>query len=282
MLYYKKIIFDFPGQTCNRFWSYLDTLSWAVLNRKHVAILFWDPEIINYDALRNCKYVSFPFYIKRLVKKYGSTWEREVRRRFATPRLMRWYRSRWGRKLGFVEGWQIRESNNYYPYVKDEINSLFKPNIEIKARVEALFSELRLRGKFVAGIHIRRGDYSEWLNGRFYWDFDVYAGWMRQILALYKDRDVCFYISTNDIIPSSLKSEFEIYRVENGTAADDLYALSLCDIILGPPSTFSKWASLMGKVPYHMVLTLNEVLSSSEIFSPMVSHSFQENGNKVW
>lgn len=282
MIYYKKIIFDFPGQTCNRFWSYLDTVSWAVLNKKHIAILFWDSEIVNYDTLRKSKYVSFPFYIRALVRKYGIGWQKKLQQRLTTPRLMRLYRSRLGKRLGFVEGWQVRESNCYYPSVREEVNALFVPNIKIKVRVEALFSELRMIGKFVAGIHIRHGDYAEWLDGRFYWDFDVYACWMRRIIELYKNEDVCFYISTNDNVPDSLKNEFEIYRIENGTAADDLYALSLCNIILGPPSTFSKWASLVGKVPYHMMMTSNERLSSVESFSPMVSHSLQKNGNKVW
>ena len=38
-----------------------------------------------------------------------------------------------------------------------------------------------------------------------------------------------------------------------GTAAEDLHLMSRCEFIIGPPSTFSLWASFMGQVPLCIV-----------------------------
>ena len=40
--------------------------------------------------------------------------------------------------------------------------------------------------------------------------------------------------------------------MSSGVAVEDLYALAGCDLLIGPPSTFTQWASFYGKVPlYH-------------------------------
>jgi hypothetical protein len=39
----------------------------------------------------------------------------------------------------------------------------------------------------------------------------------------------------------------------NNQELEDMYALAGCDYIIGPPSTFSMWASFIGKVPlFHL------------------------------
>ena len=66
-----KLIYDFDGQTCNRFWGYLDSVAWAVLNKKKVFILHWDSNIKYFRRLRKNPYVSFPFYSEWLVRHFG-------------------------------------------------------------------------------------------------------------------------------------------------------------------------------------------------------------------
>ena len=38
-------------------------------------------------------------------------------------------------------------------------------------------------------------------------------------------------------------------RFVHGRAVEDQWMMSQCDYLMGPPSTFSAWASFMGKVP---------------------------------
>jgi hypothetical protein len=38
-------------------------------------------------------------------------------------------------------------------------------------------------------------------------------------------------------------------EIGSGPPVNDLWTLSKCDFVFGPPSTFSQWASFYGKVP---------------------------------
>ena len=66
-----RVIHDEAGQTCNRFWAYVNHVAWAVKHHRKVYIIFWDKSIQDYDALRKNEYVSFPFYNRRWIEKYG-------------------------------------------------------------------------------------------------------------------------------------------------------------------------------------------------------------------
>jgi hypothetical protein len=39
----------------------------------------------------------------------------------------------------------------------------------------------------------------------------------------------------------------------SGVAIEDLYALAACDRLVGPPSTFTQWASFYGRVPLYYI-----------------------------
>ena len=60
---------------------------------------------------------------------------------------------------------------------------------------------------------------------------------------------------------------------------EDLYALSICDYILGPPSTFSMWASFYGGVPLRFIKHSNDKIFLRE-FSRIISQDVFENGTK--
>jgi len=54
-----------------------------------------------------------------------------------------------------------------------------------------------------------------------------------------------FFIASNEKISKEMTSDLEYFSNIDGSAPEDLYALSKCDYILGPPSTFSYWAGFM-------------------------------------
>ena len=97
-------------------------------------------------------------------------------------------------------------------------------------------------------------------------------------MKLYKDKRVVFFIASNENVPKETFNEFEIIDGNMMCAAFDLYALSKCDRIIGPPSTFSRWASLMGNVPLYFIFDKECVINSDEQFSPIVDHYHFRNG----
>jgi len=44
-----------------------------------------------------------------------------------------------------------------------------------------------------------------------------------------------------------------------GHFIEDLYTLASCDYIIGPPSTFTMWASFYGRVPLYKIIDRNKL-----------------------
>lgn len=284
MIIIKKIIYDHYGQTGNRFWGYADTVAYAISQHKHIAILSWDNSIVYYDRLRGNKYIHFPLYINTLIKRLGGAkLAHHVDSIIDKPLFSKIANSKVGKYLGFIQGWPLRNSDNYILQCKEQLVELFYPNEPIKLRVDSLFNELRRGNKFIIGLHIRRGDYSTWRDGEFYFSFEEYAKWMKQLIEVFycDGKTVCFYIASNEKLPNDFSS-YEIYQIQNATVADDLYALQLCDIIIGPTSTFSRWASFMGDVPLHIISSRNEEINKESVFSKVKVLDEFSDGRKIW
>lgn len=102
----------------------------------------------------------------------------------------------------------------------------------------------KYRSPLILGVHVRRKDYKTFLGGRYYYHPDVYRLWIKHALRQIKDQNVEVRFFSDD--PSFVKANFlDIGSLASGTALEDLHALSKCDFILGPPSTFTMWAAFV-------------------------------------
>lgn len=97
----------------------------------------------------------------------------------------------------------------------------------------------------VVGLHIRRGDYARWNEGYYFWPAGIYAEIVDRLSAL-PSRPAVLACSDDPAVLDELGD-----RIVRGPGEPlaDLWALSLCDVIVGPPSTFSGWAAFQGGVP---------------------------------
>lgn len=93
----------------------------------------------------------------------------------------------------------------------------------------------RKSGEIVVGIHKRRGDYRTWKGGRYCYGDDVWERVMSEMRALLAPRPVSFAVFSDE---NAVRS-----------AEEDQALMAQCDYLIGPPSTFTTWASFMGKVP---------------------------------
>lgn len=277
----RLILVDSPGQTCNRFWSYLDSVAWAIANNKKVVILHWDSSISSFDSLRNDRHVSFPFHSKVIFSVIGEgRWIHILHKLFNNSIANKFYGTRIAYWMGFRFSWPLRKSHDFFPLMKKELRPLFRPNEELCMTVDNTMSMYRSKGYFIIGVHIRRGDYKTWEGGQYYYEYEEYAGIMRSLVDLYKDCNVAFFISTNERYKKDVFNGFKICQFDNKTAAQDLYTLSLCDRIIGPLSTFSRWASWYGNVPLAFIEKGMTSYKDSD-FSIIKDFYHFENGNEI-
>ena len=72
-------------------------------------------------------------------------------------------------------------------------------------------------------------------------------------------------MSTNEKYDKSAFEGFTLCDLKKNTSAiHDLYALSQCDRIFGPHSSFSRWASFIGDVPLCYIEHGGEIASDKD------------------
>jgi len=121
------------------------------------------------------------------------------------------------------------------------------------------------------GLHIRRTDYKNAVNGQFYFSLDRYFQWTKQILLAF-ERFNCKVIICTDCYDELLAREdfasLEAVNIRPKGLYEDFRALVDCDYIVGPPSTFSVCAALVSgnKILFleHENIEINPSLFSEE------------------
>lgn len=163
-------------------------------------------------------------------------------------------------KPTFMFGWMFRDYQHVDEY-QDIIRGFFTPIPEVLETVQRVIEKARQSCDVLVGIHVRRGDYRE-KNSRFCFSRDVYVDQMKQMVALLSGagRRVGFLLCSDEPIDRRDYPGFTI-TPGPGSPVGDLYALSRCAYILGPPSTFSFWASFYGRVPRHWIKNPSQPIS---------------------
>ena len=105
---------------------------------------------------------------------------------------------------------------------------------------------------------------------------------MLRIQQLYSRKRVAFFISSNEGFSLNLFEGCICRRFgkEPSGAILDLYTLSLCDRIIGPFSSYSRWASFIGEVPLCFLESKDQEFCD-EKFSIIVDYFHFENGKEI-
>ena len=166
-----------------------------------------------------------------------------------------------------VSGWFVRYYDLFLKY-RQEICDLFRideqytePVKEKMKHSSLLPPDSSLLTPLKLGVHIRRGDYAQWHDGKYCYDDEVYARHINRFVELHPDKDVHVYLSTNDASVTEeryqqLCPHVHIHHLQ-GNAPEDLFMLSECDYLMGPPSTFSLVAAMYRDIPLYRMDTAN-------------------------
>lgn len=159
-----------------------------------------------------------------------------------------------GAKIVFVHGWAIRAPKSVRRHA-DLIRDYFRPIEPIELASRQPVDRLRQTADVVVGVHVRLGDNRIWKGGKYFFPISQYVVWMRELASQFPGRKLSFLVCSDE--PRS-ETEFSGLTVGlgPGSPVSDLYALAHCDYIMGPPSTFTQWASFYGN---HPLLTLESV-----------------------
>jgi hypothetical protein len=102
------------------------------------------------------------------------------------------------------------------------------------------------------GVHIRHGDYANFRDGKYFYTLPQYVDQMRILARLLAPRRIGFLVCSNVSQDSTHFGDLKV-TMGPGHLLEDMYALAECDYLMGPPSTYTIWASFYGKVPLHSI-----------------------------
>lgn len=274
-----RIICDAPGQTCNRLWTYVASVAQCIAERKKMVILFYDWTIEDFPNLLHCPFIYFPLWHKWYLE-HGNGWNNYKGLTWKVTHHKTW--DKIFKVLGCTKGWQTRTDTRYIQQTLPELKRIFQPKPEIVEKGNRIIKQLKEETDIVVGVHIRRGDYATWNEGRFFYELEEYYQFMLRIQELYKDKKVGFFISSNEDFSLEIFKQCKCCRFgkEPSGAILDLYTLSICDYIIGPFSSYSRWASFIGEVPLCFLET-REQQFTNESFSKIVDYFHFENGKTI-
>lgn len=152
----------------------------------------------------------------------------------------------------------------YCGWLFRDFESLFLQQNKVRAILLPKCSTDKMNSdKFKIGLHIRRGDYRIWRGGVHYYDDSVYLRICRDAIRQYSNEGKVEIYPVSDerlTLPEKLDGVCLRYKGQQHRITD-LTLLSNCDLVIGPPSTFSQAAAFLGDVPKFTILSKDDSFS---------------------
>jgi hypothetical protein len=165
-------------------------------------------------------------------------------------------------KIVFAQGWKFRCVELVEKH-KKTIQTFFLPSPEHVKNIEKSIGEARKYCDVLVGVHIRHGDYKTFEGGKYFYSLAQYLEQMEKVQKVFTGKKISFLICSN------VEIDFSIFKFLNCIGAnnhelEDMYSLAACDYIIGPPSTYSMWASFYGSVPLYMIKDAEKLFSTDD------------------
>jgi hypothetical protein len=288
------------AQLANRLWGFSSFIANSIEHNYPLINLGFYKYRNYFEATQNNNFGRYPISIKRsgigfldyfysnLFKTYSSFTYRKFGK---TPTFGKLYRTNFTEDLtatvvdlnspNFVkdaqtkkvlaQGWMFRDPINIRKH-RAKIIDFFKPVEPYYTQVNQEIQDARKLADILIAVHIRRGDYATFADGKWFYSDVEYAEWMHQLENSYKaiGKTTAFFICSNE------KINLEAYKNLNVITKSrhfivDLYAMAECDAIIGPPSTYSQWAAYYGNKPLTMLLAGKQKLEIPKFNSAFLS-----------
>jgi len=162
------------------------------------------------------------------------------------------------KRVSVLAGWGVRGWSLVEKY-RDQIRDDLQPAQRYLDPAREYIRSLQSSHDLVVGVLIRQGDYRTWNDGRYFFTTQEYRELMEAFQQKFAEKDICFVIASDESQDPEL-FEGSSYQFATGDPfgpghyLENFSELSLCDMVLTPPSTFSTFAAFLGDcqlVPLH-------------------------------
>jgi hypothetical protein len=288
------IITDKPGQLGNQLWAFSNTIAIAKELNESVYVVF-DNNSYNLFSAENFSKKGVHIipsnkkkvlFIRRIILFIVNQFNLKSRwyslfRKFKINVInealneRELYKQIVQSKITFINSWEQRDSKTSISKQQEFITTVFRPTLEIQKAVSLLINEFRKNYDLLIGVHIRRGDYKDFQGGKYYFSDEVYRAYQKKVAALFAGKKIKFYIFSNEKIELQNFSGLDTYFNPAASSVYDMWAMSQCDYIIGPLSTFSMWASFWNKTPLYIMDAPNNDIEISQFKKIIAQDKFE-------
>ena len=148
----------------------------------------------------------------------------------------------------------------------------------LKSPIDSLLKEAKSKYDILLGVHIRENDFKDFYKGRYFVPLNCYFDLIDEFQKLNNEKSTGFVVcSDSPKILQEIKERLPSCIIPQGSVAQDMYALSECDYLIGPQATtFSSWSAYLGNTPLYQItkdsklesLNIFETVSRLEPFNP--------------
>ena len=167
-------------------------------------------------------------------------------------------------------GWQFR-SEPLLDRHQQKIREHFRLVPKHHNTVESLSNRLRESCNVLVGVHIRHGDYKTFEGGRYFFEVSAYVKIMREIAQQLSPQEVTFLVCSNGKFEPREFAGLDVH-FGPGHLVEDMYSFAKTDLIIGPPSTYTHWASFYGQVPLAFLQSASDHVDIKSVAPTLLSH----------
>ena len=144
----------------------------------------------------------------------------------------------------------------------DVARRFFRPVARWREPAEACVAAAREGADRLVAVHMRLTDYAKFNGGAWFYAPADYRRWMEQVATLHSGH-TRFLVFSDETPPAEAFVGLD-WRRGPGHPVSDMTAMSLCDFILGPPSSFSAGASFWGNVPRLKLMSRDQLVRKED------------------
>ena len=270
------IVANAAGQLCNRILLLAHSYATGIETNQRIYVLYWSDLKKFFEPVSNDKNIKFlkinrEWFItqEKIQAKFWGPNFREIGKDKQEQKKEKIYS---GGGMHLINCWYYRDYSALFKH-RDLILKLFMPTDQCQKDITRYINKINVSGRLNVGVHIRRGDYKTWHRGKYFFSDMEYKRWM-MLLAKKCEIRIQFVLFSNESVDISVfHDNFYDVCLGPGSQITDLYSMSKCDYIMGPPSTYSWWAAFYGNKPY-LTLRDREQSIDFEMFSMVKGEEF--------
>lgn len=169
------------------------------------------------------------------------------------------------RSFFIMNCWPYTDYRSLYLH-QNELRQFIAPKDEYTKEAGEWIQQIRMPDAVLVGVHIRRTDYRCFCDGKHYFELDFYKKKMLEIQR-FSTRKVQFVICSDERVDEAyFLDEIEHLYISRHSFMADFVILSMCDYIIGPPSTFASTASFLGNAKRFTLYTVDDKIESFDSF----------------